>query len=211
VPAPEPLDAAQIASAERGELAVDLDGSRLTIVAPDRSGLLWRWSAVVALHRLEIRSARAEQVPADDATMAVTVFDVAPRFGRMPDVEALRNDVRRAFADPSPVAAQLADRERMYAADNPPASVPPRVLWVDDASHTATVVEVRAHDVLGLLYRLTRVLADADLDVRSARIHTIGAEVVDTFYVSGSDGAAVDDPARRVEIETALLAACQPS
>jgi [protein-PII] uridylyltransferase len=70
------------------------------------------------------------------------------------------------------------------------------------------VVEVRAHDVLGLLYRLTRVLADHDLDVRSAQIHTIGAEVVDTFYLAEADGSPVVDPMRRADIEAALLAVC---
>jgi [protein-PII] uridylyltransferase len=177
-------------------------------VAPDRAGLLWRWAAVLALHRLEIRSARAESVDADGGPMAVTVFDVAPRFGAMPDVDAVRTDVRRAFDDPQPLASALATREQTYAAANP-ATVPPRVIWDDGASRTASVVEVRAHDVLGLLYRLTRALADAGLDLRSARINTLGAEVVDTFYLAEPDGSPVNDVARRREIEDALLAACQ--
>jgi [protein-PII] uridylyltransferase len=138
----------------------------------------------------------------------VTVFDIAPRFGGLPDVDALRTDVRRAFDDPRPFASALADRERTYASDKPTA-VPPRVFWVDDASHTASVVEVRAHDVLGLLYRLSRVLADAELDVRSARIHTLGAEAVDTFYVAEQNGSPVSDGQRRSEIEQALLSASQ--
>jgi [protein-PII] uridylyltransferase len=209
-PVPEPLDAEQIALARRGEFAAQLADSRLTIVAPDRAGLLWRWAAVLALHRLEVRSARAESVAADGGPMAVTVFDVAPRFGAMPDVDALRTDVRRAFDDPQPLAGALAAREQSYAAENP-ATVPPRVIWADDASHTASVVEVRAHDVLGLLYRLTRALADAGLDLRSARINTLGAEVVDTFYLAEPDGSPVNDEDRRHEIERALLAACQSS
>jgi [protein-PII] uridylyltransferase len=210
-PVVEPLDPGQVALAERGELGVELDGSRVTIVAPDRSGLLWRWAAVLALHRLEIRSARAESVPGPDGPMAVTVFDAAPRFGSPPDIDALRTDVRRAYDDVAPLAAQLADRERLYAADAPTAAAPPDVLWFDDASRTASVVEVRAHDVLGLLYRLTRVLADHGLDVQSARIHTLGAEVVDTFYVLDSEGAPITDQAKRRELNAALVAACQPA
>jgi len=209
-PEPEPLDAGQIALAERGELAVDLTGSRVTIVAPDQSGLLWRWSAVLTLHRLEIRSASAVTVPSPAGPMAVTVFEVAPRFGSLPDVESLRPDVRRAYDDPLPLAAQLAERARRSAVDAATPVAAPVVLWVDDASRTASVIEVRAHDILGLLYRLTRALADAGLGVRSARIHTLGAEVVDTFYVVEGDGAAVADPARREEIERVVLQACQP-
>jgi [protein-PII] uridylyltransferase len=208
-PDPDPLDAEQRALAETGELGVELTGSRLTIVAPDSAGLLWRWAAVLTTHRLLIRSATATSVDLPGTTMAVTTFDVAPRFGAMPDLDALRTDVRLALADPLSLAASLSRREQMYAGDDAAPAVPPRVLWVDDASHTASVVEVRAHDVLGLLYRLTRALADADLDVRSARITTLGAEAVDTFYVAGPDGRPITEPARREEIERSLLRACQ--
>jgi len=70
------------------------------------------------------------------------------------------------------------------------------------------VVEVRAHDAIGLLHRLTRALADAGLDVRTARVSTLGAEVVDAFYVVARDGSLVDDEARRGDIEKRLLIAC---
>jgi [protein-PII] uridylyltransferase len=88
---------------------------------------------------------------------------------------------------------------------------PARVLWFDDASDVATVVEVRAHDALGLLHRLTRALADAGLDVRSARMSTLGAEVVDAFYVVDSDGRPVTDDRRRADIEQALITSCRPA
>jgi [protein-PII] uridylyltransferase len=208
-PEPEPLDAEQIALAERGELAIDLSGSRVTIVAPDRPGLMWRWAGVLALHRLEIHSAHAVSVGSVNGPMAVTVCEVAPKFGTMPDVESLRPDVRRALDDTLPIAEQLADRERAYAVDHAGARVPARVLWDDAASRSATVVEVRAHDQVGLLYRLTRALADAGLDVRTAQIHTMGAEAVDSFYLVSKDGELIKDWDQRDEIERILLAACQ--
>jgi [protein-PII] uridylyltransferase len=202
-PPAAPLDDTQRSLAEAGTLAVDITGDRVTFVAPDRPGLLWRWAGVLALHRLAIRSANASAV----GTTAVTVFDVAPRFGSPPDWDALRADVRRAYDDALPIAAHLAERDRAYR--SPAAHVtPPRVLWVDDASEHSSVVEVRAHDAVGLLYRLTRALADAGLDVRSARVSTLGAEVVDAFYVAESDGAAVVSPVRRAEVEAALLTVC---
>jgi [protein-PII] uridylyltransferase len=202
-PEPELLDERQVALASTGELAVDVDGTRVTVVAPDRPGLLWRWAAVLSLHRLAIRAATASSV----GRTAVTVFDVTPRFGSPPDWSLVRADVRRAYDDALPLAAALAERERAYARTTVQV-VPPRVLWMDDASATATVVEVRAHDRIGVLYRLTRALADAGLDVRSARMTTLGAEVVDAFYVVDGDGALVTDPGRRQEVERALLAAC---
>jgi [protein-PII] uridylyltransferase len=117
-------------------------------------------------------------------------------------------DVRRAYDDALPLESRLAERERAYARDDARV-VPPRVLWVDDASADSTVVEVRAHDAIGLLHRLTRALADAALDVRSARVSTLGAEVVDAFYVVDGTGGPVTDAERRAEIERRLLTACR--
>jgi len=48
---------------------------------------------------------------------------------------------------------------------------------------------------------LTAALAEADLDVRSARMSTLGAEVVDAFYVVDGNGRRVDDPVQRGQIE----------
>jgi [protein-PII] uridylyltransferase len=203
----EATTATQRALAERGELAVDLSGSQLTIVAPDRSGLMSRWAGVAALHRLAIRSATATSVSTAAGRMAITTLEVAPKFGSLPDVEALAADVRRAFDDNLPLHDRLREREQAYRAATVSAP-PPLVLWFDDESHHSTIVEVRTHDSDGLLHRLTKVLADASLDVRSARIQTLGAEVVDAFYIVDADGNSVDDSVRRKDIEAALLAAC---
>jgi [protein-PII] uridylyltransferase len=202
---PDVLDERQRTLAAAGDLAVDVDGDRVTVIAPDRPGLLWRWAGVLALHRLTIRSASATSSDG----VAVTTFEVSPRFGSLPDWTAVRADVRRAYDDALPIASRLAERERAYAVDTVHV-VPPRVLWFDDASDDASVVEVRAHDAVGLLHRLTRALADAGLDVRTARMSTLGAEVVDAFYVVDADGKPVTDPGRRAEVERLLLTACGP-
>ena len=204
----ETITAQQRALGESGELAVDLTGSQLTIVAPDRPGLMSRWAGVAALHRLAIRSATATSMSAPAGRMAITTLEVAPKFGSLPDVEALAADVRRAYDDMLPIEARLMEREQMYGDAEPAAGPPPLVLWFDDESHHSTIVEVRTHDSEGLLHRLTKVLAEANLDVRSARIQTLGAEVVDAFYVVDASGSAVDDPATRLEIEAVLLAVC---
>ncbi|HEX3707341.1 MAG TPA: [protein-PII] uridylyltransferase [Mycobacteriales bacterium] len=204
----ETITAEQRALAEGGELAVELMGSQLTIVAPDRPGLMSRWAGVAALHRLAIRSATATSMSTTAGRMAITTLEVAPKFGSLPDVEAIAADVRRAYDDMLPIEERLQERERTYAAAAPPSIAPPLVLWFDDESHHSTIVELRTHDSEGLLHRLTKVLADEGLDVRSARIQTLGAECVDAFYVVDGEGATIDDHGRRDEIEAALLAAC---
>ena len=74
-----------------------------------------------------------------------------------------------------------------------------------EASPVATVVEVHARDGLGILYRITGALADLDLDIVSAKVQTLGADVVDSFYVRSSGGAKPTDPAVLAEVERALL------
>jgi [protein-PII] uridylyltransferase len=79
------------------------------------------------------------------------------------------------------------------------------VTFVDDASSNATVIELHAPTKIGILYRITKALADVGLDIRHATVQTIGMEVVDTFYVRRADGQLVTDPFHRGEIERALL------
>ena len=73
------------------------------------------------------------------------------------------------------------------------------------ASRDATVVEVHAVDSIGVLYRITRALADLDLNIVSAKIQTLGERVVDAFYVRNLAGDKILDPATLVEVERALL------
>ena len=75
----------------------------------------------------------------------------------------------------------------------------------NDASRDATVVEVHAADSIGVLYRITRALAELDLDIVSAKVQTLGDRVVDAFYVRDTAGEKLDDPATLVEVERALL------
>src|SRR5262249_57594499 len=96
-----------------------------------------------------------------------------------------------------------------------PGVAPPKVTLVDDASATATVVEVRAHDAPGLLWRIGRALGDCGLDVRAARVETLGAEAVDVFYVVDSGGRPVTDAATRgliaAQVLSALTGASRPA
>jgi [protein-PII] uridylyltransferase len=66
---------------------------------------------------------------------------------------------------------------------------PPRVKVAPAASHHATVIEVRAQDAPGLLFRIGAALEDARVRVRSMHVSTLGANAVDAFYVTGAEGS----------------------
>jgi [protein-PII] uridylyltransferase len=105
-----------------------------------------------------------------------------------------------------PIAERLSERERVYPLRRRTAAHDPgRDVTVDnEASETATVLEVRAPDEIGLLHRITRSLFEADLDVVSARVSTLGEMVVDAFYVREATGDKVTDPQRLSAITSAL-------
>ena len=103
-----------------------------------------------------------------------------------------------------PVALQLTtpDGTWEFTPDEPAATT----VTVDNrASATSTVVEVRAPDRLGTLYRITRALADLHLDIRLAKVATLGHEVVDSFYVADAEGAKIADGEHAREVERAVL------
>ena len=202
MPGPAPLRDDQLALAADGGPAATVRGSEVTVVAPDRPGLLWRAAGVLASHRLAVRSANASSV----GNTAVTVFDVEPEFGDPPDATLVAADLRRMLQGRLDVEDRLDRRAR--AVRPRAASVPaPRVSLVDDASDTATVVEVRAHDAPGLLWRVGRALGECGLDVRAARVETLGAEVVDVFYVTDGDGKPLaSDDLRRTIVHSVLTA-----
>ncbi|MGH3288808.1 MAG: ACT domain-containing protein, partial [Streptosporangiaceae bacterium] len=202
MPGPAPLRNDQLTLAADGGPAATVRGSEVTVVAPDRPGLLWRAAGVLASHRLAVRSANATSV----GETAVTVFDVEPEFGEPPDPTLVAADLRRMLLGRLDVQDRLERRARAV----PPrgAAVPaPRVTLVDDASETATVVEVRAHDAPGLLWRMGRALGECGLNVRAARVETLGAEVVDVFYVTDDDGQPLTDRERRRATVQSVLAA----
>jgi [protein-PII] uridylyltransferase len=202
-PAPEqpPPTREQRALADAGTLAVRVDGESVTVVAPDAPGLLSRTAGVLALHQLDVRSASIATLP--EQQMAVNVFAVSPRFGRGPDPAVLREDLARALAGTLALGERLAAKEQAYRNDS--GGAPPRVLWFDDAATDATVLELRAADSMGLLHRVTAALERCGVEVRSARVSTLGGAIVDAFYVVGPNGSPVTDPGLRQRVEREVL------
>ncbi|MEU2611776.1 [protein-PII] uridylyltransferase [Micromonospora sp. NPDC007271] len=192
LPAPPAPDPALVA----GPLpAVHLADDRVSVAAADRRGLLATVAGCLALHRLEVISADAATVDG----RALVECRVQPRYGLAPDPVALAADLRRAVTGDVSVSQRL--RGRALAARDQGAA--PRVVWHREAATGAVLLELRAADAAGLLYRVTCALDEAGAQVRAARISTLGGDVVDAFYLVGGWPSAAD----RARIEAAVLAA----
>jgi [protein-PII] uridylyltransferase len=164
-------------SEHRGDL-------RVNVAVPDQVGTLSTVAGVLALERLAVRAAVITSVDG----LGISQWSVA---GSAPDPVRLRDRLGVALRDDADLVRRLAARDS--TARRGAKHQPSRVDLLPGASETATVLQVRAHDRPGLLYDVTRAIAMSGADIRSAHVSTLGAECVDVFYLTDSDGSPLED------------------
>ena len=157
---------------------------------------------------MTVRSAATQTDPG--LAMALLRFEVAPKFDRFPDWDQVRAKLVAALDGRIALQSVLEEQERHYSRHRRAStSTPPQVrVTIDDAaSSIATVIEVRAPDHGSVLYRLTEAIADSGKTITRALVNTIGAEVIDVFYVQNADGSPIHDPDDRRQLLGAITAA----
>jgi [protein-PII] uridylyltransferase len=183
------------------------EGSRpgtyaLAVAAADRPGLLSMIAGALTLSGLSILTA---QVFTTEDGVAVDLFEVEGAFEAEVGEDRwreVRGTLRRAIEGRLSLDHRVRAKRSHYPDPRP--EVPVRVTVDDDASDFFTVVEVGAPDRLGLLFDVTRTLAELELDVHLAKVATYGARVVDVFYVRDALGRKIEEPGRVAELEGAL-------
>ncbi|MGN6780011.1 MAG: [protein-PII] uridylyltransferase [Marmoricola sp.] len=172
---PTPRTETGAPSAGAGEVSVTVrvgaDLTTVTVVAPDRVGLLADVAGALALQRAPVRSARVWTQDDNRVRVGVSEWVVA---GADLDAAVLRQRLR-AIAEGS-----LDPSGRLRGGGG---GQPPVVLEHPDASTSATVLEVRAQDRPGLIHVVCAALAGLGIAVRSAHVATLGPQAVDVFYV----------------------------
>jgi [protein-PII] uridylyltransferase len=129
---------------------VHLDGDRVAVAAADRRGLLGQVAGLPG--PAPARRGRRERVTVDGR--AIVEFLTQPRYGTPYDPVALAADLRRVAAGDVSVTQRV--RARAMSARGGTAS--PRVVWHRHAATDAAVLELRAADSAGLLYRVATAL-----------------------------------------------------
>jgi [protein-PII] uridylyltransferase len=208
--APPPVSAVRYSPPLSGPLpAVEIAPDRVTVAAADRLGLLAAVAGCLTLHRLDVVSADTATAAVEGEPVAVVSCRVQPRDAGGPDRQRLVADLNRAVMGDLDVDAALAARVRSTLrprGGTEREAPPPRVVWAVDRATDATILELRAADDAGLLYRVAHALAVAGAHVRAARISTLGSDVVDAFYLVGDWSG----PLERANVEQAVLAAALP-
>lgn len=163
------------------------DGARLTVMAPDRVGLMADVAAVLALQRVGVRACRlwsqgdigvSQWEVADESVQASTLH---ARFEALLDGR-LDADARLR---PSDSVAQLA----------------PSVVVRPGAATDATVLEFRAADRPGTVYVVAKALAGLGITVRSAHLSTLGPQAVDVFYLQEPGAGALSRERAQAAVE----------
>ncbi len=221
LPQPDPIDPRHLSLASTVDVHVELtpgDGAHIynvTMIAPDRRGLLSKAAGVLALNSLRVHSA---SVNAHEGS-AINTFVVSPHFGSPPAAELLRQQLILAIDGELDVLASL-DRRDSDAAQHGTrragevlagvpinhVTAPPRILWSEGAQPGELVVQIRSTDRAGLLARLTAVFERDGVDIAWAKVTTLGSSVVDLFGIVVPAAAAGDGAGVRDEIEHDLYA-----
>ena len=186
----------------------DLGSSDLVVVTRDLPGLFSLIAGTLAASGVNIISAqihtRADGVAIDTFQVNDPAGDVvgsAAHWARPLDA------LRAVITGEQSVEALLARRRALGREATGPGG-PPKIALDNQLSDSATVIEVKCPDRLGLLYLITRALAGLGLDIVSARIATEIDQAFDTFYVQDREGRKLEDPdtleRARVGLEQAL-------
>ena len=198
------LNPEQLVMAQSGVLSVVLEkhasGYSIEIVSPDKPGLLSLVAGVLNTSRMDVKSARTKT----HGPSAVMYWIVTPE-AHAPEITqtGLRNEIVKAFEDSTLIEEKIISRAKAYASIPSIPVPPPEVVFFNDAATDATVIEVRSHDRPGLLFRIGSAITHSKVDIRSAIVTTLGAEAIDTLYVTELNGGPLT-PERADEVTSQL-------
>jgi [protein-PII] uridylyltransferase len=217
----------RLALGRKGPCAIEVNhsprgtSSELVLVAQDVPGLLARVAGVLFANRIDILDAAIysrEAVSGRDRDEAVDVF----RIRKEPDgavtderrIATIRDDLEGVLAGRVTVESLLARRPRAPSIiDRAKPEVPPTEVRVDnEISEIFTVLDIFTEDKPGVLYIITRTLAEHGLDIHRSRVGVAGDRVADIFYVRDiATGGKLTDPARLNALADALKTALPTS
>ncbi|WP_127901067.1 [protein-PII] uridylyltransferase [Solirhodobacter olei] len=198
------------------EIRVDLhpdtdhDATRACFALVDHPGIFSRLAGALALVGANVVDARTYTSKDGYATAVFWIQDgeghpyEASRLPRLKQMigKTLKGEVvaRDALADRD--RDKLKKRERRF-------NFPTSISFNNEGSDIYTIIEVDTRDRPGLLYDLTRTLANANIYIASALIATYGAQVVDSFYVKDMFGLKLHAKGKQEALEKKLRQAIE--
>lgn len=186
----------------------DRDATRACFALSDHPGIFSRLAGALALVGANVVDARTYTSKDGFATAVFWVQDESgspydatrlPRLRQMID-KTLKGEVVTTEAIKS--RDKIKKRERAFR-------VATSITFDNEGSEIYTIIEVDTRDRPGLLFDLTRTLANANVYIASAVIATYGEQVVDTFYVKDMFGLKFHSLSKQKSLERKLREAIE--
>jgi len=182
------------------------NATEVVIITPDDAGLFSRIAGGLAATGANIVDARIT-TRKDGLTLDVFwIQDQDKKAITEPrEQQMIKEGLEKALTGMLDINAATDRRRRQTPARIRRISAPARVLLNNNASKTHTVIEINGKDAPGLLYMVTRKIAEMGLQIQTASVSTYGDRVVDVFYVKDGFGLKITSETRLKAIQRALL------
>jgi [protein-PII] uridylyltransferase len=163
------------------------DATRVCFALADHPGIFSRLAGAIALSGANVVDARTFTSKDGFATAAFWIQDADGHPFEDSRLPRLRDIIHKTLL------GQVVPRDAIKSKDKikkreQAFNVPTTVTFDNDGSDIYTIIEVDTRDRPGLLYDLTRTLANSNVYIASAVIATYGEQVVDSFYVKDMFG-----------------------
>ena len=180
--------------------------TEIFLYTPDHAGLFSQLAGAIAMSGGSIVDAKAFTT---SEGFALDVFSLQDAEGEAFDdkerLSRLRQSIEKTLRGQVWPRRALAGKQQKSKASA--FRIKPKVLFDNDASQIATVVEVECLDRPGLLYDVTQAIFESGLSISTSMVATYGEKAVDVFYVRDGFGHKITHPARLEAVQARLTAA----
>ena len=185
--------------------------TEIMLYTPDHPGLFSQFAGAIAMSGGSIVDAKVFTTTDGFALDVFSLQDAeGEAFGDEERLGRLRATIARTLRGEISPRRELMARKPMRTKASA-FKIRPKILFDNEASRIATVVEVECLDRLGLLYDVTQALFEAGLSISASMVATYGERAVDVFYVRDGFGHKIIHPDRLAAVEKQLNKVLSPS
>jgi [protein-PII] uridylyltransferase len=181
----------------------DRDATRACFALADHPGIFSRLAGALALVGANVVDARTYTSKDGYATAVFWVQDIEGKPYEVARLPRLRSMIDKTLKGEVLARDALKDRDKLKKRDRE-FRFPTHITFDNEGSDIYTIIEVDTRDRPGLLFDLTRTLANNNIYIASAVIATYGAQVVDTFYVKDMFGLKMHQKQKQESLDRKL-------